>query len=171
MRPAGSGPFPLVMEIHGGPVWHWRPRFLGRAAGHTLKLVNIIAGYAVFFPNPRGSTGRGQAFIRHVLGEMGGADTHDYLSGIDYLVERGVADPTRVGVTGGSYGGFMTAWLIGQDPRFAAAVPVAPVINQVTEHLIFEYSAFCRALLSRITTPAPHGEVFSTQPPHACHEV
>jgi dipeptidyl aminopeptidase/acylaminoacyl peptidase len=161
MRPAGSGPFPLVMEIHGGPVWHWRPRFLGRAALHTLKLVQ--AGYAVLFPNPRGSAGRGQAFIRHVLGEMGGADTYDYLSGIDYLIEQGLVDPNRLGVTGGSYGGFMTAWLIGQDPRFAAAVPVAPVINQVTEHLISNIPHFVELFLADHYTN-PTGKYFQRSP-------
>jgi len=66
---------------------------------------------------------------------MGGVDTHDYLSGLDYLVERGVADPKRLGVMGVSYGGFMTSWLITQDSRFAAAVPVAPCTNWVTEYL------------------------------------
>src|SRR5206468_9988670 len=96
----------------------------------------LAAGYAIFQPNPRGSSGRGQAFAREVFGDMGGADTYDYLSGLDALQDQRVADPKRIGVTGGSYGGFMASWLITQDQRFAAAVSVAPVTNQVTEHLI-----------------------------------
>jgi dipeptidyl aminopeptidase/acylaminoacyl peptidase len=67
---------------------------------------------------------------------MGGADARDLLSGLDALVDRGVADPQRLGVTGASYGGFMTSWLITQDARFAAAVSVAPHNNQVTCRLV-----------------------------------
>lgn len=77
---------------------------------------------------------------------MGGADTHDYLSGLDRLVADGVADPQRIAVMGGSYGGFMTSWLITQDQRFAAAIPVAPVTNWTSQHLtsnIPYFDTFC----------------------------
>jgi dipeptidyl aminopeptidase/acylaminoacyl peptidase len=67
---------------------------------------------------------------------MGGADTYDFLSGIDALIERGVADPKRLAVMGHSYGGYMAAWLISQDSRFAAAVTSSPITNYVTEHLL-----------------------------------
>lgn len=134
LLPRCSGAYPLVMVVHGGPVWHSRPTWLGRSSLHLLMLLK--RGYAVFLPNPRGSGGRGQEFARRVLGDIGGGDMHDLLSGLDYLVERGVADPRRLAVTGGSYGGFMTAWLTTQDARFRAAVAVAPHTNQVTEHLI-----------------------------------
>jgi dipeptidyl aminopeptidase/acylaminoacyl peptidase len=133
LKPTGDGPFPLVMNVHGGPVWHWRPLWLGRS--NTTALMLLRRGFAVFLPNPRGSSGRGQPFTRHVLGEMGGADTQDLLSGLDYLVEQKLADPGRLGVMGGSYGGFMSAWLITQDSRFAAAVPVSPFTNPVSEQL------------------------------------
>ena len=145
LKPAGRGPHPVVLNVHGGPVWHYRPFWLGRRSIGSLLLLE--RGYAIFLPNPRGSTGRGQAFVRPVLGDMGGADTHDYLSGLDHLVERGIADPARLGVTGGSYGGYMTAWLITQDPRFAAAVAVSPVTNQVTEHLISNIPHFVSLFL------------------------
>jgi dipeptidyl aminopeptidase/acylaminoacyl peptidase len=146
LRPKGKGPHPLVMNVHGGPVWHWRPLWLGRPR-HAPILMLVERGYAVFFPNPRGSAGRGQAFSRHVLGDMGGADTYDYLSGLDHLVANGIADPKRLGVMGISYGGFMTSWLITQDPRFAAAVSVSPVINQVTQHLISNIPHFVALFL------------------------
>ncbi len=122
--PQGRGPHPLVMDVHGGPVWRSRPRYVGRGgfAGMLLR-----AGYAVFQPSPRGSSGRGQAYARAVFGDVGGADAVDLLTGLDRLVEAGIADPSRIGVVGGSYGGFMTAWLVTQDARFAAAVPIAPV--------------------------------------------
>jgi dipeptidyl aminopeptidase/acylaminoacyl peptidase len=161
LLPKGKGPFPLVMEIHGGPVWHWRPRWLGRSSPHILVLLK--RGYAVFLPNPRGSTGRGQDFARHVLREMGGADTYDYLSGLDHLVERGIADPERLGVTGVSYGGFMSCWLITQDSRFAAAIPVAPVTNHVSEYLLSNIPHFVELFLGD-TYSNPGGKYFQRSP-------
>jgi dipeptidyl aminopeptidase/acylaminoacyl peptidase len=68
------------------------------------------------------------------VGDMGGADSHDILSGIDHLVATGIADPARIGVTGGSYGGFMSAWLPAIDDRFAAAVSYSPVTDWVSQH-------------------------------------
>ena len=135
LRPRGKSPHPLVTRIHGGPVGHWRCTWLGRPNG-LLSLALVKRGYAVLLPNPRGSSGRGQTFARGVWGDLGGAETTDHLSGLDFLVEQGIADPARLGITGVSHGGFMTAWLVTQDNRFAAAVPVAPATNFVTEHLI-----------------------------------
>jgi dipeptidyl aminopeptidase/acylaminoacyl peptidase len=129
--PEGPGPHPLVVLVHGGPVWAYRDRW---SMGYVYTPLLVSRGYAVLHPNPRGSSGRGQDFVRAVFGDMGGADTYDYLSGIDALVERGLADPGRIGVTGGSYGGFMAAWLITQDQRFAAAVPMAPVTDWYSQH-------------------------------------
>jgi dipeptidyl aminopeptidase/acylaminoacyl peptidase len=168
LRPHGKGPYPLVMSVHGGPVAHWRPTWLGRRNAHILMLLE--RGYAVFFPNPRGSSGRGQDFARRVFGDMGGADTHDYLSGLDHLVARGIADPKRLGVTGGSYGGYMSAWLITQDQRFAAAVPVAPVINYVTEHLISNIPHFVSKFLADTYTN-PGGKYFQRSPIMYAHQV
>lgn len=125
-RPAGDGPFPLVVNIHGGPIYAFRDQWSMRGAWVPLL---VSRGYMVLNPNPRGSTGRGQDFAARVVGDMGGADTYDYLSGIDALVERGLADPARIGLIGGSYGGFMSAWLVTQDSRFAAAVPASPVTD------------------------------------------
>jgi dipeptidyl aminopeptidase/acylaminoacyl peptidase len=129
--PEGDGPHPLIVFVHGGPVWAYRDRW---SMGYVYTPLLVKRGYAVLHPNPRGSSGRGQDFARAVQGDMGGADTYDYLSGIDALVERGIADPDRIGVTGGSYGGFMSAWLITQDQRFAAAVPMAPSTNWYSQH-------------------------------------
>jgi dipeptidyl aminopeptidase/acylaminoacyl peptidase len=161
LRPTAPGPLPVVMHIHGGPVSHSRPVWLVRRLLHLLMLV--AHGYAVFFPNPRGSSGRGQAFARHVVGDMGGADTYDYLSGLDHLVARGIADPKRIGVIGSSYGGFMTSWLITQDTRFAAAVSCSPVTNQVTEHLISNIPHFV-ALFLGDRYDNPGGKYFERSP-------
>jgi dipeptidyl aminopeptidase/acylaminoacyl peptidase len=160
LKPTGAGPLPLVLEVHGGPVWMYRPFFLG-AGGQRLALLK--RGYALLLPNPRGSSGRGQDYASKVFGDMGGADTHDYLSGIDDLVRRGVADPRRLGVTGGSYGGFMSAWLITQDSRFAAAVPVAPVTNWVSEHLTCHIPHFCEQFLADSLT-SPGGKYHTRSP-------
>jgi len=129
--PDRPGPHPLIVHVHGGPVWAYRDRW---SMGYVYTPLMVSRGYAVLHPNPRGSGGRGQDFARAVLGDMGGADTYDYLAGIDALVERGIADPARIGVTGGSYGGFMSAWLITQDQRFAAGVPMAPSTNWYSQH-------------------------------------
>jgi dipeptidyl aminopeptidase/acylaminoacyl peptidase len=139
VKPAGPGPFPLVMDIHGGPVWTCRNRWQGRLRGTQMLTEH---GCAVFYPNPRGSSGRGLEFARLVAGDMGGEDTYDYLTGIDELVATGVADPKRLGVTGISYGGFMSAWLITQDTRFAAAAPISCVSNWYSQHRTSQVSYF-----------------------------
>jgi dipeptidyl aminopeptidase/acylaminoacyl peptidase len=122
--PAGDGPFPLVLDVHGGPVGAYQRSWM--MSSYAVPLL-VSRGYAVLLPNPRGSSGRGQEFAAAVVGDMGGADTYDYLSGIDAMVERGIADPERIGTMGVSYGGFMSAWLVTQDQRFKAAVAGSPV--------------------------------------------
>jgi dipeptidyl aminopeptidase/acylaminoacyl peptidase len=101
---------------------------------------------------------------------MGGADTFDHLSGLDHLVSSGIADPQRLGVTGGSYGGFMSAWLITQDMRFAAAVPLAPVINHVTEHLVGNIPHFVSSFLDDHYRN-PGGKYFHRSPLMHAHKV
>jgi len=131
VRPKGSGPHPLVVHVHGGPVWAWR-----NAWSLSDMSTPLLArrGYAVLYPNPRGSGGRGQAFAEMVCGDMGGADTDDILAGIDALVARGVVDTARVGVMGASYGGYMSSWLITRTDRFAAAIPMSPATDLVSSH-------------------------------------
>lgn len=169
LRPKGHGRHPLVMNVHGGPVWHWRPIWLGRI-GRLPLLLLLHAGYAIFLPNPRGSSGRGQDFARLVLGHVGEADADDCLSGIDYLVKEGIADPTRLGVMGISYGGFMTAWLITQDSRFAAAVAVAPHTNHVTAHLLSNISTFVSMFVGDKYTN-PNGKYFERSPIMHAHDA
>jgi len=167
VTPPVPGPHPLIMQVHGGPVWYTRPLYIGRSA---FAQIALAAGYALFQPNPRGSSGRGQAFARHVFGDMGGADTHDYLSGLDALEQAGIADSKRIGVTGGSYGGFISAWLITQDQRFAASVPVAPVTNWVSQHLTCNVPTFCEMFLKdRVSNPT--GRYFTRSPIHQAHRV
>jgi dipeptidyl aminopeptidase/acylaminoacyl peptidase len=129
LAPAGDEPHPLILYVHGGPVWsyaEWFPR------PYLAWLVS--RGFAVLMPNPRGSTGRGLAFLEAVIGDMGGADAHDDLAGVDALIARGIADPERIGVTGGSYGGYMSCWLPVVDARFKAAVAMSPVTDYYSQH-------------------------------------
>jgi dipeptidyl aminopeptidase/acylaminoacyl peptidase len=168
LRPPGKGPHPLVLAVHGGPVWHWRPVWLGRNGLHWLTLLR--QGYAVLFPNPRGSAGRGLEFARRVKGDLNGADTLDLLSGLDNLVRLGIADPARLGVMGGSYGGNMTAWLITQDTRFAAAVTLAPHTNQVTEHLLSNIPHFVSLFLADSYTNLS-GRYYQRSPVVHAHKV
>ncbi len=143
-RPQGPGPHPLIVDIHGGPVWSFRNTWW---MYQDLTRLLVSRGYAVLHPNPRGSFGRGQAFAELVYGDMGGADTDDYLSGIDALVASGDVDTTRVGVMGVSYGGFMSSWLITRTDRFAAAVPMSPVIDWRSMHYTTYFPEFDRLFL------------------------
>ncbi len=126
--PHGDGPFPLILDVHGGPVWAYADTWPGAFLGFFLA-----RGYALLQPNPRGSWGRGQEFASRVVGDMGGADALDLLAGVDHVLEMGVADPARIGVFGGSYGGFMAALLPCLDQRFAASVSIAPVTDWYSE--------------------------------------
>lgn len=143
--PAGPGPHPLVVHLHGGPVWAWRNEW-SMHFDHTPLLVG--RGYAVLHPNIRGSIGHGQQFVLDGLLDMGGADAHDVLSGIDALVARGLVDPRRVAVTGNSYGGFLSAWLVATSDRFAAAVARSPVTDWVSQHHASNLPGFDRAVLA-----------------------
>lgn len=135
----GERPFPLVVNVHGGPTGAWTHGFL--PAGISGQLL-AQEGYAVLLPNPRGSAGRGQDFARANLGDMGGGDLEDILAGIDALADEGVVDGDRVGITGGSYGGFMAAWAVTQTDRFAASIPLAAVTDWRSFHLTTNIGRF-----------------------------
>ncbi|GAA0966822.1 S9 family peptidase [Acrocarpospora macrocephala] len=143
-RPAGKGPFPLVVNIHGGPVWAFRDAWSMKS---PLVPLLVSRGYAVLNPNPRGSGGRGRDFAAHVVGDMGGGDALDILAGVDTLVGKGLADPARIGLIGTSYGGFMTAWLVTQDQRFAAAVPIAPITDWYSQSFTSNIAGWGNAFL------------------------
>jgi dipeptidyl aminopeptidase/acylaminoacyl peptidase len=160
VRPPGTGPWPLVMDIHGGPVWNCRNRWQGRLRGAKVLADH---GVASLYPNPRGSSGRGEEFARRVKGDMGGEDTHDYLTAFDALVAQRIADPKRLGVTGISYGGFMSAWLITQDTRFAAAVPISAVSNWYSQHRTSQIPHFDKLFLDNAPA-SPNGLFFSRSP-------
>jgi dipeptidyl aminopeptidase/acylaminoacyl peptidase len=142
--PRTPGPHPLVVHPHGGPVCGYRDGWIGRDA-HTVVLV--ARGYAVFRPNPRGSSGRGPEFAEAVRGDMGGLDAQDILSGIDHLVASGLVDPERVGVVGQSYGGYLACWLPVLSSRFRAAVSRSPCTDWRSFHLTSNLAEFDRLFL------------------------
>jgi dienelactone hydrolase len=120
---------PLVMEVHGGPHGQY-----GWAFFHELQCLAGM-GYLVLHLNPRGSDGYGERFRREVVRDWGGKDFADLMSALDQLVERtGYVDTKRMGIGGGSYGGYMTNWAIGQTDRFAAAVSMRSISNLVSEY-------------------------------------
>lgn len=143
-RPTGAGPFPLVLHVHGGPVGVTTNAW---AMGNDTTRLLVAHGYAVLHPNPRGSYGRGQAFVRKVLGDMGGADAEDLLSGVDAMVACGVADPCRLAVLGTSYGGFMANLLPTRDDRFAAAISMSPVTDWESFHFTSNIPEFATLFL------------------------
>ena len=119
---------PLVLNIHGGPTGVFNESFIGRASLYPIAAF-ASKGYAVLRPNPRGSSGYGREFRFANYNDWGGKDYEDDQSGVDKVIEMGVADPDKLAVMGWSYGGFMTSWTITQTKRFKAAVIGAPVTN------------------------------------------
>ncbi len=117
---------PLVLCIHGGP--HGAYGYTFEGFSHALA----AAGYLVLYLNPRGSQSYGQVFCSACVEDWGGADFGDLMAGVDHLIARGEADPERLGVTGYSYGGFMTNWVVGQTDRFRAAVSGGGLSNLVS---------------------------------------
>jgi dipeptidyl aminopeptidase/acylaminoacyl peptidase len=124
--------YPLIMLVHGGPESHvsngWvtyysRPGQVGAARG-----------FAVFYPNYRGSTGRGQEFSDLIVGDLCGGEFRDLMVGLDYVLKTyPFIDPEKLGLTGGSYGGYLTNWIITQTDRYKAAVPVASISDILSD--------------------------------------
>ena len=126
MKPPNFKPgrkYPAIVQIHGGPRVQYGCSFF-----HEFQLL-AARGYVVFFSNPRGSQGYGEAFAGANVADWGNLDYKDIMAGADELVKKPFVYPKRVGVTGGSYGGFMTNWIVGHTNRFRAAVTGRSVVN------------------------------------------
>lgn len=120
--------YPLVLSIHGGPAGQYGVDWYQEFQVYAAK------GYAVLFTNPRGSTGYGQKFERGINGEWGGKDYLDVMNGLDAALKKySWIDSDRMGVTGGSYGGFMTNWILGHTERFKAAVTLRSLSNFISD--------------------------------------
>jgi dipeptidyl aminopeptidase/acylaminoacyl peptidase len=119
--------YPLLTVAHGGPSGAFVNNY--RVGGLEGGQLWAGEGWAVFYPNPRGSTNYGEKFLRANINDWGGGDFRDIMTGIDALIARGIADPDRLAHIGWSYGGYMTAWMITQTPRFKAAMVGAGLTN------------------------------------------
>ncbi|HLJ45312.1 MAG TPA: S9 family peptidase [Bryobacteraceae bacterium] len=131
VKPVGWEPgkkYPMVLSVHGGPAGQY-----GVDWYHEFQ-VYAAKGWAVFFCNPRGSTGYGQKFERGIVNNWGGMDYQDVMAGVDAALKANPwIDADRMGVTGGSYGGFMTNWIVGHTNRFKAAVTLRSVSNFISD--------------------------------------
>jgi len=119
---------PLIVSVHGGPSAATTPRFIARGVTRDL----LRHGYYVFAPNPRGSFGHGEAFTLGNVKDFGYGDLRDDLAGIDAVEKLAPIDDARLGITGGSYGGFMTMWAVTQTKRFKAGVAGAGLSNWIS---------------------------------------
>ena len=130
MKPVGyveGETYPAILSVHGGPHGMYGYSFSTRFQWYAAN------GYGVVFINPRGSTGYGQAFANGCVLNWGGGDYKDLMAGLDHaLAENDWIDADRLGLIGGSYGGFMTNWIITQTDRFKAAVAAASVSNLIS---------------------------------------
>lgn len=122
-------PTKTVVIAHGGPHENWNTAWQGSWIDWAQMLASH--GYVVLLPNPRGSSGQGTEFARGVVGKWGVGDYQDVADGADTLVARKIADPSRIGIGGWSYGGFMSAWAITHDTRFKTAIVGAGVTDLV----------------------------------------
>jgi dipeptidyl aminopeptidase/acylaminoacyl peptidase len=124
----GQAPHPLILSIHGGPHGAYGSQF-------DFEFQWLAAhGFAVLYTNPRGSTGYGEKFLWATWGGWGKLDYQDVMAGVDYALAHAPVDPKRLGVTGYSYGGFLTDWVITQTPRFVAAVSGAGISNWMSDY-------------------------------------
>src|SRR5438128_1269094 len=131
LKPPGSdgkSKLPLITLIHGGPTGAWQDSI------ETWGQLLAARGYAVFYPNIRGSSGYGEKFIEINRGDWGGGDYRDVMAGVDDLVARGIADPEKLAIGGWSYGGYMAEWAITQTTRFKVAVSGAGLANLISEY-------------------------------------
>jgi dipeptidyl aminopeptidase/acylaminoacyl peptidase len=111
--------YPLLVEEHGGPTDASLDDFKGTST--SPGQVWAGRGWAVLYPNPRGSEGYGQRFMLANIKDLGGGDYRDIMAGVDDVIRRGIADSSRMAFEGWSYGGYMTAWVVGHTSRFKAA--------------------------------------------------
>lgn len=122
---------PLILNIHGGPAGVFNQSFIGGRGVYPIATF-ASRGFAILRPNPRGSSGYGTEFRRANMKDWGGMDYEDIMSGVDKVIELGIADPNKLGVMGWSYGGYMTSTIVTKTKRFKAASAGAPVTNMMS---------------------------------------
>jgi dipeptidyl aminopeptidase/acylaminoacyl peptidase len=126
--------YPAILEIHGGPMLQYGNLFM-----HEFYYL-AAQGYVVFFCNPRGSQGYGEKHSKAIWGNWGKADYADIMAWTDLVARKPYIDRKRIGVTGGSYGGFMINWIIGHTTRFKAAVTQRSIVNMISKYGTGDYN-------------------------------
>jgi dipeptidyl aminopeptidase/acylaminoacyl peptidase len=158
MYPADYDPertYPLVLSIHGGPHSRYAETWF-----HEFQML-AAQGMFVLYPNPRGSSGYGMDFQFSTLRAWGIDDMKDILQAVDIVVERGLVDPERMGVTGGSYGGFMTSWITAHDHRFRTALTARGITNWLSFYGVSDASGLVEAEFGGMPWPFGSTEVGS----------
>ena len=124
---------PLIVVAHGGPPSTWRQAYLETPFAESPTFSSLVRnGFVVFAPNIRGSDGYGSEFREALYKNFGESGFQDIMTGVDYLIKQGVADPEKLAIWGWSYGGYMTAWTITRTDRFKAAIVSAGEINLIS---------------------------------------
>jgi dipeptidyl aminopeptidase/acylaminoacyl peptidase len=136
--------YPTILRPHGGPVWSYYAEFT-----HLAQLL-AANGYAVLFPNPRGSTGRGEAYAKAIFADWGNKDYQDDMAMLDYAIAQGIADPEKLGVGGWSYGGISTDFIIAQTSRFKAAISGAGEANNTS---MYGHDQYQRDYITELGAP------------------
>ena len=183
--------YPMVALIHGGPAGVWTQNFA--ASWSNFGQVWAGKGWAVFYPNVRGSSGYGEDFLLSNVKDWGGGDYRDIQTGIDHLIAKGIADPDRLAQSGWSYGGYMTAWTLVRTTRFKAAMVGAGLTNmysmystndlqrildgyfggQPWDNAEFYWSKSAMAFIRKAKTPTLilHGAADARVPPSQAQEL
>lgn len=141
--------YPLLLNIHGGPAGVFGQTFIaGNTGGYPIAAF-AEQGMFILRPNPRGSTGYGVDFRLANQRDWGGADYQDLMTGVDYVIGKGLIDSTRMGVMGWSYGGFMSSWIVGHTNRFKAASIGAPVVDLVSQNMTDDIGGFLPSYMKK----------------------
>ncbi len=133
---------PFILNVHGGPAGVFQQSCVAGNAGTYPIAAFAEAGYAILRPNPRGSSGYGTDFRTANRADWGGKDFIDLMAGVDAVIKMGVADESKMGVMGWSYGGFMSSWIVGHTDRFKAASIGAPVVDLSHQNLTDDIEGF-----------------------------
>jgi len=155
--------YPLILNVHGGPAGVFGQSFIAGNSGSYPIAAFAERGMFVLRPNPRGSTGYGVKFRLANQRDWGGEDYNDVMAGVDYVLNMGVADSTRLGVMGWSYGGFMSSWIVGHTNRFKAASIGAPVVDLASQNMTDDISGFLPSYMKK--EPWEDWDVYSAHSP------
>ena len=154
VKPVGYEPgkrYPTLLRLHGGPVYQFSHEFMPDWQAYATQ------GYAIVAVNPRGSSGRGFDFARAIYADWGNQDADDVLAGVDHVVEMGIADPSRLGIGGWSYGAILTNAVIARDTRFKAAISGAGASNM---YAMYGHDQYIREYEIELGTPWSNRESY-----------